>query len=111
MPFPGIISDVILSFKRFGSVTKKKNVHFFFIIRSLGLAVPPRIRFLQKRQKILAAKLGKMKSEQDRLVSKIEETSEAENESDERDSENISEDVKTEKIDPRKTTYNFYSSV
>ncbi|KAK7586212.1 hypothetical protein V9T40_004088 [Parthenolecanium corni] len=78
--------------------------------RSLGLAVPPRIRFLQKRQKILAAKLGKMKSEQDRLVSKIEETSEAENESDERDSENISEDVKTEKIDPRKTTYNFYSN-
>lgn len=72
--------------------------------------MPPRIRFLQKRQKLLAAKLEKIKSEQDSLVTKMEEMSDAKNKSDEEDTEDISATVKTEKTDFRKTTYNFYSS-
>lgn len=88
----------------------KYLIGYFYFLRSLGLAVPPRIRFLQKRQKILAAKLEKIKSEQECLVTKIEEMSEAENEFDEGETEDISEAVKKEKIDPCKTTYNFYSS-
>ncbi|XKL62484.1 hypothetical protein PGB90_002317 [Kerria lacca] len=79
--------------------------------RSLGLAVSPRIRFLQKRQKMLSKKLEDSREEEKKLVDKIEQMSS--------DCEDIVCSVTEEKIeqneiikhkmtDLRKTTFNFY---